>query len=115
MPMRTLFSLATLALLLTGTTLDAPAATAATATDNHAAWCSQNYRSYNSRTDTFTGLDGLAHRCISPFGLKITTIGQVPGDLSAPVKKNPNGPGSGTALRLYPNDSEGGNNGTSGQ
>ena len=47
--------------------LGSAGAAAATAADNHAAWCGQNYRSYNSRTDTFTGFDGRAHRCISPL------------------------------------------------
>ena len=93
---------------------------AATAADNHASWCNQNYRSYNSRTDSFTGFDGLAHRCISPFdtdGLAVATVrpfAVIPDNSVRGGVKNPNGPGSGTSMRLYPNDNEGGNNGTSG-
>ena len=35
---------------------------------DHVDWCLNRYRSYNVRTDTFRGYDGLDHRCISPFG-----------------------------------------------
>ena len=33
----------------------------------HVQWCLDRYRSYNPRTDTFRGYDGLDHRCISPY------------------------------------------------
>ena len=34
---------------------------------DHVQWCLDRYRSYNPRTDTFRGYDGLDHRCISPY------------------------------------------------
>ena len=34
---------------------------------DHIQWCLDRYRSYNPRTDTFRGYDGLDHRCISPY------------------------------------------------
>ena len=33
----------------------------------HVYWCDQRYRSYNIRTDTFTGYDGRQHYCNSPY------------------------------------------------
>lgn len=33
----------------------------------HVEWCLRRYRSYNPRTDTFRGYDGLDHRCRSPY------------------------------------------------
>lgn len=33
----------------------------------HVSWCMGRYRSYNPRTDSYTGYDGRQHRCISPF------------------------------------------------
>ena len=87
---------------------------AATVADNHAAWCAQNYRSYNPPTDTYTGFDGRAHVCVSPFdaGTSVfATVNPLVPDTSARAK-NLNGLGSGTAFRLYSNDNEGGNNGT---
>lgn len=33
----------------------------------HVAWCQGRYRSYNVRTNTYIGYDGLQHRCNSPF------------------------------------------------
>jgi len=33
----------------------------------HVAWCRGRYRSYNPNTNTFTGYDGLQHRCNSPY------------------------------------------------
>ncbi len=33
----------------------------------HVRWCLGHYRSYNPRTDSFVGYDGLLHRCNSPF------------------------------------------------
>ena len=85
----------------------------------HVAWCEQHYRSYNARTDTYIGFDSVAHGCVSPFvsgGLFATTGPAVPalGDTVSGRPKNPNGLGSGTPFRLYPNDSDTGNNGTSG-
>ena len=38
----------------------------AAARSAHAAWCEQNYRSYNPASDTFTGNDGAVHTCFSP-------------------------------------------------
>src|SRR5262245_32332263 len=87
---------------------------AATVADSHAVWCAQNYRSYNPRTDTYTGFDGHAHVCVSPFvagSATFATVSPLAPDTSARAK-NPNGPGSGTAFRLHSNDNEGGNNGT---
>lgn len=34
---------------------------------DHVQWCLNRYRSYNPRTDTFRGYDGLDHRCVSPY------------------------------------------------
>ncbi|MBK1622758.1 BA14K family protein [Afifella marina] len=34
---------------------------------SHVAWCNDHYRSYNPRTDTYTGYDGRKHRCDSPY------------------------------------------------
>ena len=34
---------------------------------DHIQWCLNRYRSYNPRTDTFRGYDGLDHRCVSPY------------------------------------------------
>ena len=36
-------------------------------TSRHVAWCQGRYRSYNPRTDTYTGYDGLQHRCNAPY------------------------------------------------
>ena len=36
-------------------------------TARHVAWCQGRYRSYNPRTDTYTGYDGLQHRCRAPY------------------------------------------------
>ncbi len=33
----------------------------------HVDWCFDRYRSYNARTDTFTGYDGVVRRCRSPY------------------------------------------------
>jgi hypothetical protein len=33
----------------------------------HVQWCFDRYRSYNARSDTFTGYDGVVRRCRSPF------------------------------------------------
>ena len=33
----------------------------------HVAWCQGRYRSYNVRTNTYTGYDGRQHRCNSPY------------------------------------------------
>ena len=92
-------------------------ANAATVASSHVAWCDQHYRSYNQATDSYRGFDGLLYRCISPTGETQTfaTVGPfaVPYDITPTGRKNPNGPGSGTAFRLYPDDNEGGNNGTS--
>ncbi len=33
----------------------------------HVEWCLNRYRSYNPRTDTFTGYDGRQHYCNSPY------------------------------------------------
>lgn len=33
----------------------------------HVNWCLDRYQSYDPRTDTFLGYDGLYHRCISPY------------------------------------------------
>ena len=97
--------------------LGSPGASAATVATGHTAWCDQQYRSYNAATDTYTGYDGLAHRCISPATVN-TIFGSagplvvVPNSAVRSGNKNPNGFGSGTSFRLYPDDSEGGNNGT---
>jgi Ni/Co efflux regulator RcnB len=32
--------------------------------DNYNAYCSSRYRSFNPRTGTYTGYDGLQHRCV---------------------------------------------------
>lgn len=63
----------------------APAAPAA-ALSAHAAWCQQNYRSYDPASDTFTGNDGALHTCFSPdqaattrtFGLGVAASGPTP-------------------------------------
>ena len=34
---------------------------------NHVQWCMNRYRSYNPRTDTYTGYDGKKHRCRGPY------------------------------------------------
>jgi BA14K-like protein len=89
---------------------------------SHAAWCSQNYRSYNALTDSYVGFDGVVHRCISPAVIGgVQTFATVSpfviapdfGTTGADNPDNPNGQGSGTAFRLYPNDEENMNNGTS--
>jgi hypothetical protein len=36
-------------------------------TEDHIAWCSATYHSYNAETDTFIGFDGYAHRCVDPY------------------------------------------------
>lgn len=33
----------------------------------HVAWCFDRYRSYNQRSDTFTGYDGVVRPCRSPY------------------------------------------------
>lgn len=33
----------------------------------HVQWCMNRYRSYNPRTDTYTGYDGKKHRCRGPY------------------------------------------------
>jgi hypothetical protein len=33
----------------------------------HIDWCLNRYRSYDPRSDTFLGYDGLRHRCRSPY------------------------------------------------
>ena len=33
----------------------------------HVAWCQGRYRSYKPATDTYTGYDGLQHRCRGPY------------------------------------------------
>jgi hypothetical protein len=35
--------------------------------NDHVAWCRSHYISYNPATDTFTGYDGFAHRCVAPY------------------------------------------------
>ena len=34
---------------------------------NHVQWCMNRYRSYNPRTDTYTGYDGKKRRCRGPY------------------------------------------------
>lgn len=34
--------------------------------NDYVAYCSQRYRSFNPATGTYTGYDGLQHRCIAP-------------------------------------------------
>jgi hypothetical protein len=34
---------------------------------SHVGWCEAHYRSYKLATDSYTGYDGQAHRCISPY------------------------------------------------
>lgn len=33
----------------------------------HVQWCFNRFRSYDARTDSFLGYDGLRHRCRSPY------------------------------------------------
>lgn len=33
----------------------------------HVNWCYNRYQSYDARTDTYLGFDGLYHRCLSPY------------------------------------------------
>jgi BA14K-like protein len=98
-------------------TLGIAGANAATTVTSHVAWCDQHYRSYNAATDAYVGFDGLYHRCVSPSAdqrtFAIVSPSFVPYDITPNGRKNPNGLGSGTAFRLYPDDNEGGNNGTS--
>ena len=35
--------------------------------DAHVQWCLNRYRSYDPRSDSFLGYDGLRHRCRSPY------------------------------------------------
>jgi hypothetical protein len=35
--------------------------------NSHVAWCKQRYLTYKASTDTFTGFDGLEHRCVAPY------------------------------------------------
>jgi hypothetical protein len=35
--------------------------------DPHVAWCMNRYRTYDPDSDSFTGYDGLQHRCNSPY------------------------------------------------
>jgi len=116
---RTMIALGVAAFAGGSTLVSAPAANAAAAGATHSAWCSQQYRSYNARTDSYVGFDGAAHRCVSPRGNgPVRAFGQVGPSASAPhlsnrtEPRNPNGNGSGTSFRLYPFDEEGMNNGT---
>jgi hypothetical protein len=116
---RTIVGLAAVAVAVGSALALGPAANAATAGATHNAWCSQHYRSYNARTDTYLGFDGITHRCASPFtNGRVRTFGQATPFAAAPSSsnrteaRNPNGNGSGTSFRLYPFDEEGQNNGT---
>jgi len=116
---RTIIGLGVAAIVAGSALAVAPAASAATAGATHAAWCSQHYRSYNARTDSYLGFDGMTHRCASPFtNGKVRTFGQaIPfagarSNSNRTEPRNPNGNGSGTSFRLYPFDEEGQNNGT---
>lgn len=44
-----------------------PPATRPTYLNRHVQWCLNRYRSYNVRTDTFVGYDGIRRRCRSPY------------------------------------------------
>jgi len=35
--------------------------------NRHVAWCKARYKSYNSRSDTFTGKSGKKYHCNSPY------------------------------------------------
>ncbi len=35
--------------------------------DAHFQWCTDNYKSYNGETDTWTDYRGVPHRCIGPY------------------------------------------------
>lgn len=109
--MKTIIAISLAGALTAGVTgASAVSANAATLFSNsHAAWCEQNYRSYNSATDTFIGSDGLAHRCISPSGGTVTfgAVGPfafVPDNSTGLARQNPNGFGSGTTYRVFPGD-----------
>lgn len=45
----------------------APRAVVRTGYNRHVRWCMNNYRSYDSSTDTFVGYDGVVRQCNSPF------------------------------------------------
>jgi hypothetical protein len=36
--------------------------------DDHVAWCSNRYRSYNPRRNTWVSYSGHVRQCISPYG-----------------------------------------------
>lgn len=44
-----------------------PAYNVAAVADQHVAWCSQNYRSYNAERDTFIDFEGYERPCVTPF------------------------------------------------
>ena len=125
--MKNIIALSLATALAAGSTIAlAPTASAATivAADSHAAWCSQHYQSYNAFSDSYLGFDGIMHRCISPSVTgDVRTFSSVSPLVIVPAtpsdntgvdnRSNPNGQGSGTAFRLYPNDDENDNNGTS--
>jgi hypothetical protein len=37
------------------------------AVDQHVAWCTQTYRSYNAERDTFFDFQGIERRCVDPY------------------------------------------------
>ena len=122
--MKTIIALGLAAALATGATIALAPTAAGAATvilsDSHTAWCAQNYRSYNAASDTYIGFDGFMHRCISPAFGGLQTFATISPFVLEPTDNtgvsnpnNPNGQGSGTAFRLYPNDDENSNNGTS--
>jgi hypothetical protein len=79
---------------------------AASVVDSHAAWCEQNYRSYNPATDTFVGSDGHVYRCLSPFSDTRTFSAVSPNIVilnGTPSRANPD-PGTGTTYRVFPGD-----------
>jgi hypothetical protein len=119
--MKRIIALSLATALAAGVTAASPGANAATV--GHYAWCEQHFRSYNPATDSYTGYDGYAHRCISPYAAGNTvTFGAVRPFVATPGagfnrnpspygyvpnyanQSNPNGPGSGTTYRVFPGD-----------
>ena len=95
-----------LAAALGGTLAVASADVAAAAPSGHVAWCEQSYRSYSPATDSFIGLDGYAHRCVSPDAVARTTIFGLagPGPFVTSGRTQPDA--SGNRYNVFPDESD---------
>ena len=57
-----------------------PAAIASTATSQHREWCSANYRSYDTVTDTYRSFSGEHRTCVSPTADASAMVVEMPLD-----------------------------------